>query len=145
MTPLPRLRVTLAVIAAMLLVSVVVPSADARVPRARPDHAGGPITLDTNLLSVSGVSAWAIDEYLKAATPLPRLGAAFVDAERKYGVNARFLLAAAVHESSWGRSYISRVKHNLFGYNAIRFASRVRTPRSPRTSTTPRGSSRTGT
>ncbi len=115
-------------LAAALMVGVVVPSADARVPRARPYHAGGHITLDTNLLSVSGVSAWAIDEYLKAATPLPSLGAAFVDAERKYGINARFLLAAAVHESSWGRSYIARVKHNLFGYNAydrdpLRFAS----------------------
>jgi hypothetical protein len=118
MTPLPRLRVTLAVLAATLMVGVVVPSADARVPRARPYHAGGRITLDTNLVSVSGVSAWAIDEYLKAATPLPRLGAAFVDAERKYGINARFLLAAAVHESRWGRSYIARAKHNLFGYNA---------------------------
>src|SRR6476660_4137802 len=77
MTPLPRLRVALAVLAAALMVGVVVPSADARVPRARPYHAGGHITLDTNLLSVSGVSAWAIDEYLKAKTPLPRLGAAF--------------------------------------------------------------------
>ena len=112
----------------MLMVSVVVPSADARVPRARPYHAGRPITLDTNLLSKSGVSAWAIDEYLKAATPLPRLGAAFVDAEKKYGINARFLLAAAMHESRWGRSYIAQAKHNLFGYNAydrdpLRFAS----------------------
>ena len=128
MTSLPRLRVTLAVLAAMLMVSVVVPSVDARVPRAKPYHAGRPITLDTNLLSVSGVSAWAIDEYLKAATPLPRLGAAFVDAEKKYGINARFLLAAAMHESRWGRSYIAQAKHNLFGYNAydrdpVRFAS----------------------
>ena len=128
MTPLLRLRVTLAVLAATLLVGVVVPSVDARVPRAKHYHAGGHITLDTNLLSVSGVSAWAIDEYLKAATPLPRLGAAFLEAEQKYGINARFLLAAAVHESSWGRSYIARVKHNLFGYNAydrdpVRFAS----------------------
>ncbi len=112
----------------MLMVSVVVPSADARVPRAKPYHAGGHITLDTNLLSKSGVSAWAIDEYLKAATALPRLGAAFVDAEKKYGINARFLLAAAMHESRWGRSYIAQAKHNLFGYNAydrdpLRFAS----------------------
>ena len=112
----------------MLMVNVVVPSADARVPRARHYHAGRPITLDTNLLSKSGVSAWAIDEYLKATTPLPRLGAAFVDAEKKYGINARFLLAAAMHESRWGRSYIAQAKHNLFGYNAydrdpVRFAS----------------------
>jgi hypothetical protein len=128
MTTLPRLRITLAVLAAVLMVGVVVPVADARLPRARPYHAGGRITLDTNLLSRSGVSAWAIDEYLKAATPLPKLGAAFVDAEKKYGINARFLLAAAVHESRWGRSYIAQAKHNLFGYNAydrdpVRFAS----------------------
>ena len=76
------------------------------------------MTLDTNLLSKSGVSAWAIDEYLKATTSLPALGRAFIAAERKYGVNARFLLAAALHESGWGASYISRAKHNLFGYNA---------------------------
>ena len=123
-----RFRATLAVLAAMLVVSLAVSSVDARVPRARPYHPGGRITLDTNLLSVSGVSAWAIDQYLKAATPLPPLGAAFVQAEQKYGINARFLLAAAVHESSWGRSHIARVKHNLFGYNAydrdpLRFAS----------------------
>src|SRR6478735_6024357 len=128
MIPLRRFRVTLAVLAAMLVVAVAVPSVDARMPRARPYHPGRHITLDTNLLSVSGVSAWAIDEYLKAATSLPPLGKAFVDAERKYGVNARFLLAAAVHESGWGRSYIARAKHNLFGYNAydrdpVRFAS----------------------
>src|SRR6476659_246048 len=128
MIPLRRFRVMLAVLAAMLVVAVAVPSVDASMPRARPYHPGRHITLDTNLLSVSGVSAWAIDEYLKAATSLPPLGKAFVDAERKYGVNARFLLAAAVHESGWGRSYIARAKHNLFGYNAydrdpLRFAS----------------------
>ncbi len=103
---------------ATLLLSFVAPGADARMHRATRYHAGGPITLDTNLVSKSGVSAWAIDEYLKARTPLPALGAAFIAAERKYGVNARFLLAAALHESAWGTSYISRVKHNLFGYNA---------------------------
>ena len=128
MIPVRRFRVTLAVLAAVLVVGVAVPSVDARMPRARPYHPGRHITLDTNLLSVSGVSAWAIDEYLKTATSLPPLGKAFVDAERKYGINARFLLAAAVHESGWGRSYIARAKHNLFGYNAydrdpVRFAS----------------------
>lgn len=118
----------LAVLAAASLMSLAVTTADARVPRATPYRAGGPITLDTNLLSVSGVSAWAIDEYLEAATSLPPLGAAFITAEQKYGINARFLLAAALHESGWGTGYISRVKHNLFGYNAydrdpLRYAS----------------------
>ncbi len=115
-----RLRpFTLAVIAVLLLMTLVVPAVDARAPRATRYHVGGRITLDTNLLSTSGVAAWAIDEYLKATTPLPALGAAFLSAEKKYGVNARFLLAAAMHESGWGTSYISRAKHNLFGYNAF--------------------------
>src|SRR3954464_7905105 len=108
----------LAVLTAALLMTVVVPVVDAGLPRATRYRAGGAITLDTNLLSVSGASAWAIDEYLKAKTSLPALGVAFIAAERKYGVNARFLLAAAMHESASGRSYISRRKHNLFGYNA---------------------------
>jgi hypothetical protein len=118
MTSRFRPRVTLAVLTAVLLMGFVVPSADARVPRATRYRVGGPITLDTNLLSRSGASAWAIDEYLKATTSLPPLGRAFIGAERKYGVNARFLLAAALHESGWGTSYISRAKHNLFGLNA---------------------------
>jgi len=117
-TSIRRPRLTLAVLAAALLMTVAVPAADARMPRARKYHAGGAITLDTNLLSASGASAWAIDEYLKAKTSLPALGIAFVAAEKKYGVNARFLLAAAMHESASGTSYISRRKHNLFGYNA---------------------------
>src|SRR6478752_3639331 len=117
-----------ALLAAALLMTVVVPTADARMPRARAYHAGRAITLDTNLLSVSGASAWAIDEYLKAKTSLPPLGIAFIAAEKRYGVNARFLLAAAMHESAWGTSYISRKRHNLFGYNAydrgpLRFAT----------------------
>ena len=118
MTHLLRSRLLLAALAALTLLSLVVPSVDARIPRAKPYRVGGPITLDTNLRSVSGASAWAIDEYLQATTPLPRLGAAFLDAERKYGVNARFLLAAAMHETAWGTSDIARFKHNLFGYNA---------------------------
>ncbi len=108
----------MAVLAAAILMSLAVPAADARVPRARHYHVGGPITLDTNLVSKSGASAWAIDQYLQSRTTLPRLGAAFLAAEQKYGVNARFLLAAAMHESAWGRGVIARVKHNLFGYNA---------------------------
>ncbi len=128
MISIRRRCLTLALLAAALLMTVVIPTADARMPRARAYHAGRAITLDTNLLSVSGASAWAIDEYLKAKTSLPPLGIAFISAEKRYGVNARFLLAAAMHESSWGTSYISRKRHNLFGYNAydrgpLRFAT----------------------
>ncbi|HYM83095.1 MAG TPA: glucosaminidase domain-containing protein, partial [Candidatus Dormibacteraeota bacterium] len=118
-TPLLRPRVALALLVALLLVALTVQIADARLPRARPYRVGGPIGLDTNLLSESGASAWAIDAYLDATTRLPHLGAAFMAAERTYGINARFLLAAALHESGWGRSYLARVRHNLFGFNAI--------------------------
>jgi hypothetical protein len=128
MTALHRPRIVLAVIAAAFLMGTLTTPADARVPRAKHYHVGGRITLDTNLLSRSGVTAWAIDEYLEANTRLPPLGAAFIAAERKYKVNARFLLAAALHESAWGTSYISRAKRNLFGLNAydrdpLRYAS----------------------
>jgi len=127
-----RRRAILAALAALLLLSLAVATADARVPRATHYRVGGAITLDTNLLSPSGASAWAIDEYLASTTSLPPLGAAFIEAEQEYGVNARFLLAAAMHESGWGTSYIARVKHNLFGYNAYdrdpsRYASVYRT------------------
>ena len=128
MTSRLRPRLALAFLTATILISVVATTADAGMPRARHYRVGGPITLDTNLRSVSGVSVWAINEYLAATTPLPALGAAFLAAEKKYRVNARFLLAAALHESAWGTSYISRVKHNLFGFNAydrdpLRYAS----------------------
>jgi hypothetical protein len=118
MTTALRARAIVAVLAAAVLATLAVPTVDAYMPHAKRYHVGGPITLDTNLLSKSGASAWAIDEYLQANTRLPRLGAAFLAAERKYGVNARFLLAAAMHESAWGTSAIARIKHNLFGYNA---------------------------
>jgi hypothetical protein len=113
---LPTLLV--ATLVATLVVQVAAPVANAGAPWARHDRVGGPIGLDTDLVSRSGASAWAINEYLRARTPLPALGSAFMAAERRYGVNARFLLAAAMHESGWGTSDIARYKHNLFGYNA---------------------------
>ena len=118
MTFLRRPRAALAILVATLVLSLVAPSVGAYMPRASHYAPGRAITLDTNLLSVSGASAWGINAYLAANTPLPSLGAAFIAAERKYGVNAKFLLAAAMHESGMGTSDIARIKHNLFGYNA---------------------------
>jgi hypothetical protein len=86
--------------------------------RVVPYRLGSPITPDTDIATVSGVAAWAIDEYLKAKTPLPSLGSAFLKAERDYGVNAVVLLAIAMHESGFGTSDIARIKKNLFGYHA---------------------------
>lgn len=115
--PSTSVRAALAALVAVFLLSLAPVPADAG-SRVRPYKEGGAIRLDTDLLSESGLSAWAIDEYLEANTPLPRLGSAFMAAERRYGINAKFLLAAALHESNWGRSGLSRAKHNLFGYNA---------------------------
>jgi hypothetical protein len=79
---------------------------------------GRPITVDTDVLSSSGMPAWAIDQYLDAHTALPPLGTAFLAAERAYGVNAIVLVAIAMHESGYGTSDIARIKKNLFGYMA---------------------------
>src|SRR3954468_15320314 len=71
-------------------------------------HASGRLGVNSDLLSRSGLSAWAIDRWLAAHTPLPKLGAAFMKAERRYGVNARYLLAHAMLESGFGTSDIAR-------------------------------------
>jgi beta-N-acetylglucosaminidase len=86
-----------------------------RVAEYRPNR---PFTHDTDLLSESGYAAWMIDDLLQSTTSLPRLGAAFTQAERDTGINARYLVAHAILESGWGTSWIARVKRNLFGYGA---------------------------
>jgi beta-N-acetylglucosaminidase len=100
-----------------------------RVVEYRPN---GRFTHDTDLLSQSGYAAWMIDELLLSTTPLPRLGAAFMQAERDTGINARYLVAHALLESRWGTSTIAQAKHNLFGYGAYdrdpgRYATRFPT------------------
>ena len=80
---------------------------------------GREITVNTDVLSASGMPAWAIDQYLAAHTKLPPLGTAFLAAERDHGVNAIVLVAIAMHESGYGTSDIARIKKNLFGYNAL--------------------------
>ncbi len=95
-------------------------------------HPNRPITGDTDLLSRSGYAAWMIDELLSSTTPLPNLGAAFIEAERDTGINARYLVAHAILETGWGTSWIAQAKHNLFGYGAFdrdpaRFAIRYPT------------------
>lgn len=51
-------------------------------------------------------------------TGLAGLGAAFVEAENTYQINAIVLAAIAAHESGWGESEYARLRHNLFGYGA---------------------------
>ena len=81
--------------------------------------ATGPFTVDTNLLSSTGLSAWAIDRYLAANTPLPPIGSAFKAAEIRYGINARYLLAHAMLETGFGTSFFATNHRNLFGWTAF--------------------------
>ncbi|MED4298953.1 glucosaminidase domain-containing protein [Geobacillus stearothermophilus] len=45
-------------------------------------------------------------------------GQVFIDAGKKYGVNALYLAAHAIHESGFGTSRLALTKYNLFGYGA---------------------------
>jgi len=65
----------------------------------------------------SGASAADIDTRL-AGTGLEGLGTSFVDAEKKYNVNAWFLAGLAIHESGYGSSKIATEKNNVFGFQA---------------------------
>lgn len=72
----------------------------------------------TGLRAFSGLTAAEINLRLRG-TDMEGLGEAFVEAERKHGVNALFLTSLAVHESAYGSSHIARDKQNLFGFGAF--------------------------
>lgn len=76
-------------------------------------------TLD--LRSASSVTASKIDHFIQSRnnnSPLIGTGKYFIDAQRKYGVNALYLAAHAILESGYGTSDIAVNKNNLFGYTA---------------------------
>lgn len=73
--------------------------------------------LNLDLRTSSGLRPQDLDAFLQGS-PLSGLGSAFIQAERRYGVNARYLCAHAVLESGWGTSRIARDKYNLFGFGA---------------------------
>ncbi|MGN1402097.1 MAG: SH3 domain-containing protein, partial [Bacillus sp. (in: firmicutes)] len=77
-----------------------------------------------DLRTISSVTAAQINNYIasKASSGdsvLYNKGQAFVNAGKKYGINALYLAAHAIHESDYGRSTISKAKNNLFGYGAF--------------------------
>ena len=130
-------RAGIVALAALVALAAVAPvAADSRVRKIEPRRVvpyklGRAVTPNTDILSASGYAAWMIDEALEATTPLPRLGAAFMKAEREEGINARTLVAHAILETRWGTSAIAQRKRNLFGYSAYdrdpwRYAARFR-------------------
>jgi mannosyl-glycoprotein endo-beta-N-acetylglucosaminidase len=90
-----------------------------------------------DLRKPSKVTALQIDHYINnnlsgRTSVLAGKGQAFINAGNKYGVNALYLAAHAIHESGFGTSSISLGKYNLFGFGAfdatpfvgaVRFAS----------------------
>ncbi|WP_415815473.1 SH3 domain-containing protein [Mesobacillus thioparans] len=77
-----------------------------------------------DLRTKSPVKAAQIDQYIDKSiagktSVLKGKGQAFIDAGDKYGVNALYLAAHAIHESAYGLSNISLGKRNLFGFGAF--------------------------
>lgn len=77
-----------------------------------------------DLRTPSPVTAVQINNYITnnvksgAKSILTGQGQLFVDAGKKYGVNALYLAAHAIHESGYGTSQISLGKNNLFGFGS---------------------------
>lgn len=61
----------------------------------------------------SNITANQLDAKLK--NKLKGCGQYFIQAQNKYGINAEFLAAIAIHESGNGKSAIARRKNNFFG------------------------------
>jgi len=78
-----------------------------------------------DLRTESRVTASQINNYIAGyvnntgkSSILTNKGQVFIDAGKKYGVNALYLAAHAIHESAYGTSTISIAKNNLFGFGA---------------------------
>lgn len=68
----------------------------------------------------SPLTAAKIDKWLKTmASGLNGIGQAVMAAAARYGINATYILAHAIHETDWGQSKILKEKNNLFGWQAF--------------------------
>ncbi|WP_176547173.1 SH3 domain-containing protein [Bacillus sp. AFS053548] len=77
-----------------------------------------------DLRTPSPVTAAQINTYIASNVKsgvksiLTGQGQLFIDAGNKYGINALYLAAHAIHESGFGTSQISLGKNNLFGFGS---------------------------
>ncbi len=76
------------------------------------------LTVDSDLRVASNATAEDIDKMLEG-TALHGLGNAFVEAEKKYNVNALYMMGLAALESAWGTSGYAIYRNNLYGWNAV--------------------------
>lgn len=72
---------------------------------------------DEDMRKPSGISEEQLNNVLKN-TDLEGLAKYYLQAERDYGINAKFLASISIHESGWGSSNIAKTKNNLFGFQA---------------------------
>ena len=80
-----------------------------------------PFSIDSNLKErPSPLTAELIEKYFqeKGKPGLAGIGEAVMAAAKKYGINATYIVAHAIHETGWGTSPIYKNKNNLFGYMA---------------------------
>jgi beta-N-acetylglucosaminidase len=76
------------------------------------------------LRAESSISASTFNQLLTykgydSSSKLWNTGQYFLDAEKKYGINAALLFGIACNESGYGTSGYARTRNNLFGWNAI--------------------------
>lgn len=87
---------------------------------------GGDFAALFDVAQPSGLDAAVLEAFILEGSPgnsifwqyRGQLGAIFLAAEQRYGVNAAFLACLAIHESAWGSSSIARAKNNVFGWQA---------------------------
>lgn len=75
-------------------------------------------TKSTSIHSYSGLNVDEIVSKLSDKPDLVNLAQSIYDTERKYKVNAYFIMAVASLESGYGSSNLASVKNNLFGIRA---------------------------
>lgn len=90
----------------------------------RADYFGNPYQY-MNLRKVSNITQAEMEQFLvnvKGTTiknnNLYKAIPVFLDMQKRYGINAQFMLAHAIVETGWGSSKISQYKNNFFGYQA---------------------------
>jgi len=95
--------------------------ADQVIDPVKPECPDEPFGVDSNLKErPSPLTATLIENYLKKKRKpgLAGIGEPGLAAAKKYGINATYIVAHAIHETGWGTSSMCQEKHNLFGFQA---------------------------
>lgn len=94
---------------------------------AAPAPALPTFSIHTNLHDDVRVTGAQLDQFIRSVrpkSPLIGLGATWVAVGKQYDVNPIYLMAHAIHESSWGTSRIARQNRNLYGWRAYNHCPR---------------------